>query len=146
MDNVDKLLKLRRQGFFCSQILLLQGLEQMGKTNVDLIRSMNGLAGGLGFSGELCAALIGGAALLGLYAGKGLPEEDEDPRLDFMVQDLVNWFKAEYSEKYGGIRCEEIINGSSQNKAIRCPLLVSGVLQKVNELLVENGYDLSGLE
>jgi hypothetical protein len=50
MDNVDKLLKLRRQGFFCSQILLLQGLEQMGKTNVDLIRSMNGLAGGLIFS------------------------------------------------------------------------------------------------
>jgi C_GCAxxG_C_C family probable redox protein len=106
---------------------------------------MHGLAGGLGFSGELCGALTGGASLLGLYAGKGTPEQEEDPRLIFMVEDLVNWFKAEYSEQFGGIRCEEIIAGNSQNQATRCPILVKGVFQKAKELLVENGFDLSGL-
>ena len=147
MDNeLEQLMVLRRQGFYCSQILMLQGLEQMGKSNPDLIRAMHGLAGGLGFSGELCGALTGGASLLGLYAGKGTPEQMEDPRLDFMVQDLVKWFKAEYAEQFGGIRCEEILAGNSQNQATRCPILVTGVLQKVKELLVENGYDLSGLE
>jgi len=151
MDELEQLMVLRKQGFYCSQILMLQGLEQLGKSNPDLIRAMHGLAGGLGFSGELCGALTGGASLLGLYAGKGTPEQPEDPRLDFMVMDLVKWFKAEYSEQFGGIRCEEILAGNSQNElpsnsAIRCPILVTGVLQKVKDLLVENGYDLSGLE
>jgi C_GCAxxG_C_C family probable redox protein len=107
---------------------------------------MHGLAGGLGFSGELCGALTGGASLLGLYAGKGTPEQEEDPKLDFMIQDLVKWFKAEYGKQFGGIRCEEILAGNNQNKMTRCPLMVSGVIQKVNELLVENGFDLSGLD
>jgi C_GCAxxG_C_C family probable redox protein len=146
MDDVDQLMTLRKQGFYCSQIIMLQGLEQMGKSNPDLIRAMHGLAGGLGFSGELCGALTGGASLLGLYAGKGTPEQEEDQRLNFMVEDLVNWFNAEYSEQFGGIRCEEILAGNNQNKATRCPILVTGVLQKVNELLVKNGYDLAGME
>jgi len=146
MDEIEHLIILRRQGFYCSQILMLQGLEQLGKSNPDLIRAMHGLAGGLGFSGELCGALTGGASLLGLYAGKGEAEQPDDPRLDFMIQDLVKWFKAEYSEQFGGIRCEEILAGNSQNQSIRCSILVAGVLQKVKDLLVENGYDLSGLE
>ena len=142
----DKIIMLRKQGFYCSQMILLQGLDQLGKSNPDLIRAMHGLAGGLGFSGELCGALTGGASLLGLYAGKGTPEQPEDPRLDFMIVDLVKWFKAEYGQQFGGIRCEEILAGNSQSLVTRCPLLVTGVLQKVNELLIENGYDLSGTD
>ena len=146
MDDMDQLVVLRKQGFYCSQILMLQGLEMLGKSNPDLIRAMHGLAGGLGFSGELCGALTGGASLLGLYAGKGEAEQPEDPRLDFMVMDLVKWFKAEFAEQFGGVRCEEILAGNSQNQTTRCPILVTGVLQKVKELLVENGYELSGLD
>ena len=146
MDDNNELVVLRKQGFYCSQMILLQGMEQMGKTNPDLVRAMHGLAGGLGFSGELCGALTGGASLLGLYAGKGTPEQEEDPKLDFMIQDLVKWFKAEYGEQFGGIRCEEILAGNNQNKMTHCPLMVMGVLQKVKEVLIENGYDLSGLE
>jgi C_GCAxxG_C_C family probable redox protein len=146
MDNMEQLITLRKQGFYCSQMILLQGMEQMGKSNPDLVRAMHGLAGGLGFSGELCGALTGGASLLGLYAGKGTPEQEEDPKLDFMIQDLVKWFKSEYGEQFGGVRCEEILAGNNQNKMTRCPLMVMGVLQKVNELLVENGFDLSGLD
>jgi C_GCAxxG_C_C family probable redox protein len=145
-DELEQLMVLRQQGFYCSQMLILQGLEMSGKSNPDLVRAMHGLAGGLGFSGELCGALTGGAALLGLYAGKGEPGQLEDPLLDFMIQDLVKWFKAEYGEPFGGVRCEEILAGNSQNKNTRCPLMVIGVLQKVKELLVENGYDLSGLD
>ena len=143
---MDELIEFRKQGFYCSQIILLKGLEQMGKSNPDLVRAMQGLAGGLGFRGELCGALTGGASLIGLYAGKGTPEQEEDPRLLFMMEDLVKWFKAEYGEQFGGIRCEEILAGDNRNQTTRCPLMVSGVIQKVNELLVENGFDLSGLD
>lgn len=146
MEDIERLKELRMQGFYCSQILLLMGLEMQGKSNPELIRAVHGLAGGLGFSGELCGALSGGATLLGLYAGKGTAEQPEDPRLDFMITDLVKWFKAEYTEQFGGIRCEEILAGHHQNQAVRCPILVMGVLQKVKDLLIENEYDLTGLE
>lgn len=146
MEDMERVRALKQQGFYCSQILLSMGLEMQGKSNPDLIRAAQGLAGGLGFTGELCGALSGGATLLGLYAGKGTPEQAEDPRLLFMIEDLVKWFKAEYGEQFGGIRCEEIIAGDSQNTTRRCPVMVIGVFQKVKGLLVENGFDLSGLE
>lgn len=146
MNDLSPLITLRQQGFYCSQILMIQGLDMLGKSNPDLVRAMHGLAGGLGFSGELCGALTGGASLLGLYAGKGTPEQLEDPRLDFMIVDLVNWFKEEYAEQFGGIRCAEILAGDPQNQKIRCPILVTTVLQKAKDLLIENGYDLSGLD
>jgi C_GCAxxG_C_C family probable redox protein len=145
MADMDQLMALRKQGFYCSQILMLQTLEMTGKSNPDLIRVMQALAGGLGFTGELCGALSGGASVLGLYAGKGLPEEEEDPRLLFMIEDLVKWFKQAYGKQFGGIRCTEILSGNNQNLASRCPVMVLGVLQKVKELLVENGFDLSGM-
>ena len=88
MDEMDRLIELRKQGFFCSQILILLGLELQGKDNPDLVRAMHALAGGLGFTGETCGSLMGGASLLGLYAGKGAPGDEDDPRLIFMVEDL----------------------------------------------------------
>lgn len=146
MDDMDRIRGLKQQGFFCSQILLLLGLELQGKENPDLIRAMHGLAGGLGFAGETCGALTGGACLLGLYAGKGRPEDDDDPRLNFMIEDLVKWFKAEYGQQFGSIRCEEILGENARYMAVRCPAMVVGVFQKVKELLVENGFDLAGTE
>lgn len=144
MDDLDRMRELKQQGFFCSQILMIMGLELQGKENPDLIRAMNGLAGGLGFTGETCGALTGGACLLGVYAGKGMPTEEENLRLNFMIEDLVKWFKAGYGQEYGGIRCAEILGGKMQFQATRCPAMVAGTLQKVKELLVENGFDLAG--
>ncbi len=145
MDE-ERIRALKEQGFYCSQILILLGLELLGKDNPDLVASMQGLAGGLGFTGELCGALTGGASLLGLYAGKGQPQQEENPALLFMIEDLVKWFKQEYGTQFGGIRCEEILEGNNGNKVARCPLMVMGTYQKVKELLVKNGFDLYGLE
>jgi hypothetical protein len=146
MDDIDQLMALRKQGFFCSQILMIMGLELQGKSNPELVRAMHALAGGIGFTGELCGALTGGACLLGLYAGKGTPDEEDDPRLMFMLGDLVEWFKSEYGQAYGGIHCEEILGKDGRNMGARCPTMVLGVFQKVKELLVENSFDLAGEE
>jgi C_GCAxxG_C_C family probable redox protein len=143
-DEMIRMIQLSQQGFYCSQILLFMGLEAQGKNNVDLIRSMSGLAGGLGFSGEACGALTGGACLLGLYAGRGTPDEGEDERLNLMICELVEWFADEYGKKYGGIRCETILGDDPAAKTTRCPTLVMGTYEKVKSLLSENGFDLSG--
>lgn len=144
MEDLQRMVQLKQQGFFCSQILVLLGLELQGKENPDLVRAMHGLAGGLGFTGETCGALTGGACLLGLYAGKGLPEEQDDPRLMFMIEDLVKWFQQGFGKQYGGIRCEQILDDNSRNQVTRCPILVAQTFQKVKELLVENNFELSG--
>jgi hypothetical protein len=144
MEDIDRMKELKQQGFLCSQILIILGLELQGKENPDLVRAVHGLAGGLGFTGDTCGALSGGACLLGLYAGKGTPEEPDDPRLLFMIEDLVKWFKGGYGQQFGGITCDQILTGAGGNQALRCPMMVDGTFQKVKELLVENGYDLSG--
>ena len=144
MDEFDRMLELKQQGFFCSQILLIMGMDLQGIENPGLVRAVHALAGGIGFSGETCGALTGGACLLGLYAGKGTPEQEDDPRLMFMAEDLVRWFKDGYGTEYGGIRCDEILGPGGKEMGRRCPAIVQGTLQKVKELLVENGYDLSG--
>lgn len=142
-DEMIRLMTHAHAGFHCSQVLLLMGLENQGKSNPDLIRTMAALAGGLGFSGDTCGALTGGACLLGLYAGRGTPDEEEDPRLNIMIGDLVEWFAGEYGKMYGGIRCEVILGDDARNRTMRCPGMVSGVYAKVVELLVGNGFDLS---
>ncbi len=133
MDELERMRELKQQGFFCSQIQLILGMELQGKENPDLLRAMNALAG-----------LTGGACLLGLYAGKGRPEQEEDLRLLFMAEALVRWFKDEYGEKYGGIRCDEILSEGGKDMGARCPAIVLGTFQKVKELLVGNGFDLAG--
>ncbi|MCE5334402.1 MAG: C-GCAxxG-C-C family protein [Desulfobacteraceae bacterium] len=138
-----RMIELAQQGFHCSQILLMLGLEAQGKSNPDVIRVMNSLAGGLGFSGEICGALTGGACLLGLYAGRGGPEEEEDPKLNLMISELIEWFSAEFGTLYGGIRCSAILDDNPGNRTARCPVLVVGVFERVKELLKENGYDFT---
>ncbi len=143
MDELLKMLEFAGQGFHCSQILLFLGLDAQGKSNPDLIRAMSGLAGGIGFCGETCGALTGGACLIALYAGRGAPDEEEHPRLNVMIGDLVEWFTVEFSQAYGGILCREILVEDPKNQLTRCPDIVKRTYEKVKSLLVENGFDPS---
>ncbi len=143
MDELVRMLELAGQGFHCSQILLFLGLDAQGKQNSDLIRAMAGLAGGVGFCGDICGALTGGVCLLALFAGRGTPDEEEDPRLNVMINELVEWFTQEFSECYGGIHCREILADDPRNQTSRCPQLVTRTYEKVKALLLENEFDLT---
>jgi C_GCAxxG_C_C family probable redox protein len=110
-DESLRMMELSLEGFGCSQITMILGLEAQGKTNPDLVRAVSGLHGGLGFSGKLCGALSGGCCLLAMYAGRGTPEETEDSRLPQMIRELVEWFENEYKPRFGGIDCAEILQG-----------------------------------
>lgn len=138
--GADRLIQLKEKGFCCSQMLLLMGLEDQGKTDTDLVRAVSGLAVGL-FSGEICGALTGGACLLGLYAGRGSTQDPEDYRLCIMVEELVTWFSQEYGQLFGGIRCDDIL-GEDPNACSRCGSLVLGTYRKVRCLLLENGFEV----
>ena len=140
-DEQMRMVQRVQQGFHCSEVLLFAGLEAQGKINPDVIRTVSVLAGGVGFSGELCGALTGGACLLGLFDGRGDENETADPRLNIMVNELIDWFAAKYGADYGGIRCREITEDDPKNQPLRCPRIVGGVLKKVKSLLAENGFE-----
>jgi len=141
-DFLMHLMELSRQGFYCSQILLMLRLEAEGKENPDLVRTLGGLAGGLGFCGKACGALTGGACLIAYYASKGSPEEMADNRLNEMIAELLTWFEEEVGGQYGGTDCSVILDGDMANRSSRCPKIVEGVYYKAMEILNENGYDL----
>ena len=143
-EELFKIIELAGQGFLCSQILIMMGLEANGKSNPDLVRAMTGLAGGLGFCGKNCGALTGGACLISIYAGKGSSEEADDSRHNEMIAELVKWFEQEYSTKYGSINCKDILEDNPQNMNERCPDIVLRTFEKVKEILKKNGYDLTG--
>jgi C_GCAxxG_C_C family probable redox protein len=144
--DLFRMMELNRQGFKCSQILLTLGLEARGKKNPDLVRAMTGLCGGIGFSGKICGSLTGGVCLLGLFAGKGAPEEEEHEKFLLMVEELLHWFENEIAESYGGINCEEIIGEdlASRTPNPKCGKIVAGTFEKVKEILDENNIKMTG--
>jgi len=139
-EEIARITQLHMQGFHCSQIILLVGLEQQGKSNPDLVRAMNGLAGGLGFNGKNCGTLTAGACLLALYGGRGEIEERENHHLNKMIQDLVEWFEETFAKEYGGIDCKFIMNNDPWNRLTRCPEVVIKTYFKVKEILEDNGF------
>ncbi len=140
-DMMFRMMDLKHKGFYCSQIMMILALEAQDKTNPDLVRSMAGLAFGVGI-GEVCGALTGGACILSLYAAKGTDEDEEHFRLMGMLHELGEWFRETYAGEYGGISCDAISEeGSLRNE--RCGAVVADTYQKVIEILVANDFDPS---
>jgi C_GCAxxG_C_C family probable redox protein len=140
-DMMMRLMELKHKGFYCSQIMMKMALDTQDKENPDLIRSMAGLAFGVGI-GEVCGALTGAACILSLYAGKGTDEEEESSLMPGMLHELGDWFKDTYGGKFGGIGCDIITeDGALRNE--RCGAIVSETYSKAIEVLVANNFDPS---
>jgi hypothetical protein len=106
---------------------------------------MSGLHGGMGDCGKVCGTLTGGACLLALYAAKGAPGEQESPRLNPMIDELVEWFEQECRSRFNtGIECSDILQDDARNRASRCPRIVQATFEKAREILERNDFDFSG--
>lgn len=144
MENASlRINELIQQGFCCSQILVIMGLESQEKENPDLVRAAHGLCGGIGSSGGICGSLTGGACLLGLFAGRGDINETANRQFGLMLDEMANWFNDKIGKSYGGILCSEILADGQINKPFRCPGIITDTWQKVKELLITYGYDLA---
>ena len=134
--------ELALKGYRCSHILVQVGLDAQNKDNPDLLRAMSGLASGMG-SGLACGALSGGCCLIGLYAG-GDGERDDHPSLPLLLEEYVDWFRDEYTPRYGGTDCAQIIERNPQLRGERCPGLILAAVRKACEILEANGFELDG--
>ncbi len=134
------LLKYGGMGYSCAQILALLALDLQDRDAPELVRAMAGLGHGLGHSGETCGALLGGCAVLGLYAGKGADHEQSNPRLPLMVAELVGWFRESCCAGCGGVGCRDILGDESPDLQ-RCGCLVGDVFTHCLAILDAEGID-----
>ncbi len=132
-DSSKDVYRLAMQGLCCSQIMVKAGLEARGEDNPVLLDAMAGLCGGL-HAGMCCGVLTGAACLLSMY--------DKKIAAMNMIPRLIEWFQTTYSEEYGGISCEEIIDNDPRNRSERCPKMMAETLEKCRELLAEHGFTI----
>jgi Putative redox-active protein (C_GCAxxG_C_C) len=141
-DTLIRMLQLGQQGYTCSQIIILLGLEVRQETNPGLVRAMGGLAYGCGSGYGSCGVLTGGCCLLALYAGKGDDTETESDRLALMLQELNDWFGQHTGCAAGDLSCDAIVGDSGPAASRqRCGALVADTYAKVMEILAANEFD-----
>ena len=131
-----------RDGFCCSQIMLLAGLAYTGRENPDLVAAMNGLCRGGYSPGCTCGALTGACALFGFYAGKAEPWEPKNPELPLMAGELHEWFRKNLGVNGEGVTCGELMGGKTAYSIETCLPIVFGTLEKALAILQAHGCDL----
>lgn len=129
-----RMFQLATQGFCCSQIMLILGMEEQGKENPDLIKAMHGMCGGIGRAGRTCGVLTGGVCLIGLTYGKGTPTQSGHVKIHLMVNDFLEWFE----NTHGSIDCDGILGhplDAGNEYPVQCGNIVSTAFSKVQEIL-----------
>jgi hypothetical protein len=144
-ETLIRLMQLRQQGYTCSQIIILLGLEARGESNPDLVRAMGGLAYGCGSGRGTCGTLTAGCCLLALYAGKGSAGQTPSDRLDLMLQELSDWFGHQTGCACDDMSCDAIVGDAGPVASRqRCGAMVAETFGKVMELLIANHIDPMG--
>lgn len=94
--------------FHCSQAVAAVGQEKLGKGNDEVIRAMGGFGGGLCGNGEVCGALVGALAVLGLRFSRARVDEKEDTKMWKVADELFRRFRDEVINQGGTIQCCDI--------------------------------------
>ena len=106
---------------------------------------MGAFGGGLGGNGEVCGAVAGALAVMGLRFSRAREEEKEDPRMWSYAQEVLQRFR-EIVEKHGGIHCRDIARVDWKDrdqakafyrgeKVLECGRIVGETAFMVGELL-----------
>lgn len=69
---------------------------------------MGAFGGGLGGSGEVCGAVVGALAVMGILFSRAQEDEREDPRMWSYAREIVRRFREEIVRDYEGILCRNI--------------------------------------
>ena len=130
-DDVKRLHQLLLEGKCCSSAIVQLGLEIKGEENSQLVQAVSGLCHGV-HGMLICGALTGAACMMNLLDPKNANTK--------MIPELVEWFKATYGEKYGGINCADIVEDMPVNSKIRCPPLIEATYLEAKRILSSYGY------
>lgn len=139
-DLMLRMMQWGRQGYSCSQVLLLLALEARGEANPGLVRSMAGLAYGCGTGRATCGTLTGGACLLAYLAADDREAARPSEQLPAMLQELADWFDDRVGQAHGGITCDAVVGEAGPAAARQtCGAIVAETYAKIMEILSGHG-------
>ena len=83
------------------------GQEKMNMVNEPVIKALGAFGGGVGSTGRICGALLGGVALISSIYSRGNLDEKEDPLMWRLSYKLTKIFE-DLTRSYGGTNCRDI--------------------------------------
>jgi C_GCAxxG_C_C family probable redox protein len=118
--------------------------EKLGKKNDDLIKALDPFGGGLGGHGEVCGAVIGGLAAIGLLFGRSKVGEEADMKMWKYSREFLKRFGKEIAG--GSILCRDIVQVNwldpaqvkeygQGEKFLKCKTLVGKTAGLIGELI-----------
>ena len=137
--------QLFREGFNCSQAVLLAFADVTGLERETAARLASSFGGGLGRMREVCGAVSGAAMVLGLVRGYADPTDADAKKAHYH---LVQEFARRFREQNGSIICRDLLSGTAAQqgrdpeartpeyyKKRPCPALVRQAAEILDEML-----------
>ena len=108
------------------------------------MRAMGAFGGGLGGNGEVCGAVVGALAVMGLRFSRASEDEKEDPKMWSYTHEVLERFQKDIAN--GSILCKEIaqVNWKDREQVrsfykgetvLKCVKIVGDTAVLVGELL-----------
>ncbi len=122
--------ELLLQGYTCSQIMVLMTMNRLGLEDSELVKAVNGLAGGMGIQ-HACGIVTGAACACSLAS----PEQGAKELFPAFYERFYQAFCSEH----GSILCIDLLDGDPEGYKQRCPGMIEQAWDILESVLKENG-------
>ena len=115
MDKVKKAEKLFKDGYSCSQAILLSYADEFGLDKDQAAKISATFGGGMGRLRKTCGAITGAFMVLGLKYGNSDPE-DMDTKLK--SYEKVRKFAKIMEDKHSSVECKVILKNNASKSEV----------------------------
>ena len=109
MNHPEKAEALFKDGFNCTQAVLIAFEDVTGLERGSAARLASSFGGGLGRMREVCGTVSGAAMVLGIAKGYSDPKAFDEKKAHY---ERVQEFAKRFKEQNGSIICRELLSGS----------------------------------
>jgi C_GCAxxG_C_C family probable redox protein len=146
MEKADLASSYFRQGYACSQSVLLAFAEEYGLTPALAARIASGFGAGMGRTGRTCGAVSGALMVLGLeFGASGVPDACDKDNAYARARQFLDAFQ----QQHGTLDCNALLcvdigtseglsEARAQGKFVElCPVLVGDAVRTAAQILSE---------
>lgn len=135
MKKTDKGIRYFREGYSCSQSVLMAFAGESGET----ARVSAAFGGGMGRLQKTCGAVTGAYLWFGMaYGAPGLPEDSDKTR----VYSRVKEFNRIFTERNGSDLCSELLGEDLNTPEGKENIAMKGLSQKVCEKCIRDAIEI----
>jgi C_GCAxxG_C_C family probable redox protein len=137
MNKTDKAIRLFRDGYSCSQAVLMAFAGESGAAAM----ASAAFGGGMGRLQKTCGAVTGSYIWFGMaYGTPGLPTESDKAR----VYDRVREFNRIFTERNGTDQCSELLGEDLNSREGKKRIAQRGLTETVCEKCIRDAVEIIG--